>query len=335
MTKSYRVSIVGLFLLLLFTCVLSLKYGQMDISLRDILHSITCYDGSITSDVIINLRLPRVLFAALAGCGLALAGYVMQASVQNPLADPYILGISSGASLGAAFALFLGSSLPFIQSELTVSFSAFVGALLAIVLVHLTANYRGRTTSVRLVLAGVIVNTLCTSIINLLIFSAKDIEAIRSVTFWTMGSLADISWTQVAGFGIVLFLIIGYFMTQLRPLNLISLGDETASTLGINSHKKRKHYILVVTLLTGIMVAQCGIIGFVGLIIPHAVRGICKTSSSQILPLVLISGSIFLVIVDLLSRIILENQEIPIGIITSIIGTPIFLFIFIKQGYGA
>lgn len=324
-----------LFLLLIGACLLSLKYGQMSITLADIVKSFVNYDHSLEADVILNLRLPRVLFAALAGCGLALAGYVMQATVQNPLADPYILGISSGASLGAAFALFLGGSIPMIYRELMVSTSAFGGALLAIILVYLTANYRGRVTSIRLVLAGVIMNTLCTAIINLLIYSAKNIEAIRSVTFWTMGSLADISWAQVGGFALFLLLIVGYFFTQLRSLNLVTLGDETASTLGVDAQQKRKHYMFMVTLLTGVMVAQCGIIGFVGLIIPHMVRGVCKTSNSRILPLVLLSGALFLVLIDLLSRVVLINQEVPIGIITSIIGAPIFLIIFIKQGYGS
>lgn len=323
-------------MLLFLFIFLSLKIGQLNISFSEIFEVLQKKDNSLTRDVIVNLRLPRILFAALTGCGLALCGYVMQASIQNVLADPYILGVSSGAALGAALAILVGFPLHHnLPQEITISAWAFIGAITAITIANIIAGYKRKQTNTRLILAGVIVNVLCTAISNMLIYLANDVEGIRSITFWTMGSLANISWLQVIILTVVLLLSILYFFTQLRTLNILSLGEETASTLGINIYRKRKIYILIVTILTGTMVAQCGIIGFVGLIVPHAVRAVCKTANSNILPLVLLSGSIFLVLVDLLSRILIEHQEVPIGIITSIIGAPIFLLIFLKQDYGS
>lgn len=337
MNKSYSISILLLFMLLFLFIFLSLKIGQLNISFSEIFEALQKKDNSLIRDVIVNLRLPRILFAALTGCGLALCGYVMQASIQNVLADPYILGVSSGAALGATFAILV--DFPFshhnLPQEITISAWAFIGAISAITIANIIAGYKRKQTNTRLILAGVIVNVLCTAISNMLIYLANDVEGIRSITFWTMGSLANISWLQVVILAVFLLFSILYFFTQYRTLNILSLGEETASTLGINIYRKRKVYILIVTILTGIMVAQCGIIGFVGLIVPHAVRAICKTANSNILPLILLSGSIFLVLVDLLSRILIEHQEVPIGIITSIIGAPIFLLIFLKQNYGS
>ncbi len=338
MNKSYSISLLLLFILLFLFIILSLKIGQLNISFSEIFEVLQNKDDSLTRDVIINLRLPRILFAALTGCGLALCGYVMQASIQNVLADPYILGVSSGAALGAAFAILVGFPLLLnhnLPQEITVSAWAFIGAISAITIANIIAGYKRKQTNTRLILAGVIVNVLCTAISNMLIYLANDVEGIRSITFWTMGSLANISWLQVIMLAVFLLFSILYFFTQFRTLNILSLGEETASTLGINIYRKRKVYILIVTILTGVMVAQCGIIGFVGLIVPHAVRAVCKTANSNILPLVLLSGSVFLVLVDLLSRILIEHQEVPIGIITSIIGAPIFLLIFLKQNYGS
>ena len=194
-----------------------------------------------------------------------------------------------------------------------------------------TSNYRGNPTTERIILSGVIANSLCVALTNLMIYLAKDAESIRNITFWTMGSLSNISWIQVFLVAISTLGAIVFFLTQYRSLNLICLGDEAAASLGVNVRKRRNVYILAVTFLTGVIVSQCGIIGFVGLIVPHAVRMACKTSNSNILPIILLSGSIFMLFVDTLSRSILNNQEIPIGIITSLIGAPVFLFIFIKR----
>ncbi|MEN7549963.1 iron ABC transporter permease [Rapidithrix thailandica] len=326
-------TILILFVILLFLSVVTLKMGQIEISITQILDSFWIRSGyDLITDVIINLRLPRVIFAILSGAGLALCGYIMQASIQNPLADPYVLGISSGASLGASLAIVLNISLgSLIGDHLIISIFAFLGSFMTMVLVNLTSNYKGNATTERIILSGVIANSLCIALTNLMMYLAKDAESVRNITFWTMGSLSGISWTQVNLLTVATMISVIFFLTQYRALNLISLGDEAAASLGINVRKKRNIYILAVTFLTGVIVSQCGIIGFVGLVVPHAVRKVCRTSSSHILPIVLLSGSVFMLFVDALSRSILVHQEVPIGIVTSLIGAPVFLFIFIKR----
>lgn len=331
MIKSYSLGTLSLFILLLSVVILALRIGQLDISFSEIFKILWGKGHGFSQDIIVNLRLPRILFAALAGCALALCGYVMQSSLQNVLADPYILGISSGAALGAAFAILTGFSAGAIPQEMAISFCAFTGAVSAIVWVYIITGSKMNQSNTKLILAGVIINVLYTAISHMLIYMANDAEGIRSVTFWTMGSLADISWPQVGILSIFLLPVILYFSAQSRTLNALSLGEETAFTLGIDVRKRKKIYILAVTILIGIIVAQCGIIGFVGLIVPHAVRMVCRTSNSGILPVVLLSGGLFLVLVDSLSRVLVQYQEIPIGIITSIIGAPLFLLIFFKQ----
>ncbi|WP_417886053.1 FecCD family ABC transporter permease [Zunongwangia sp.] len=322
-----------LIMILIFSLIGTLGIGQINISFTQIVTAIwNINSDDLITDVIVNLRLPRLLFATLSGAGLALCGYIMQATIQNPLADPYVLGISSGASLGASLAIVLNISLgSIIGNNFVIALFAFLGSLATMVLVTFTSNYRGNPTTERIILSGVIANSLCVALTNLMIYLAKDAESIRNITFWTMGSLSNISWIQVFLVAISTLGAIVFFLTQYRSLNLISLGDEAAASLGVNVRKRRNVYILAVTFLTGVIVSQCGIIGFVGLIVPHAVRMACKTSNSNILPIILLSGSIFMLFVDTLSRSILNNQEIPIGIITSLIGAPVFLFIFIKR----
>ncbi|MDR2270218.1 MAG: iron ABC transporter permease [Sphingobacterium sp.] len=333
MIQSRSGTIFILVIILFSSFLFTLKLGQVSVSYTDIWRTLTEPDqNELLKDIILHLRLPRIVFAVLIGAGLSLCGYVMQATIQNPLADPYILGISSGASLGAAVAISVRVSLKgIIADEVWVSILAFIGALSAMVLVHLISNFRNRTTTTRLILSGVIINSLCIAITNLLIYFTKDLEGARNITFWTMGSLSDIHWSQVIVLAFIQIFVLLYFVTQSRSLNLISLGDEPAGTLGVDVQQKRKVYLLIITFLTGIIVSQCGIIGFVGLVVPHAVRVICRTSNSGILPVLLLSGSIFMVLVDALSRSIIPNQEIPIGIITSLIGAPVFLLIFIQR----
>ncbi|WP_313578292.1 iron ABC transporter permease [Chishuiella sp.] len=333
MIQKRRGIILFLIIILFLSFLFTLKLGQIPISYVDIWTALTkSNQNELLNDIILNLRLPRIVFAILVGAGLSLCGYVMQSTIQNPLADPYILGISSGASLGAAVAISIRFSLKgIIINEIWISIFAFIGALSAMLLVNLISNFRNKSTIIRLILSGVIINSFCIAVTNLLIYFTKDLEGARDITFWTMGSLSDVHWIQVFVLAFILIFVVLYFITQSRSLNLISLGDEPAATLGIDVQKKRKLYLLIITFLTGVIVYQCGIIGFVGLVVPHSVRFICRTSNSSILPILLLGGSIFMLLVDTFSRSIIPNQEIPIGIITSLIGAPIFLLIFIQR----
>ncbi|OJF93911.1 iron ABC transporter permease [Alkalibacterium sp. 20] len=284
-------------------------------------------------NIIWQIRFPRVLLAMLTGMGLSLAGAVMQTTVQNPLADPYILGISSGASLGATFAIMIGFGGTSLLAQLGLSFWAFLGAVTAAFLVLLLSNVGGQVNSIKLVLSGMVLNALFTAFSNFIIYIANDAEGIRSVTFWMMGSLAGASWSTLPLTATVVLICFLFFLTQERILNIMLLGDEAAISLGVNLSFYRKLYLVIASILTGIIVANTGMIGFVGLIIPHMIRGIVGSNHRYFLPLSVFSGSLFMVWSDILSRIILPTVELPIGILTSLIGAPLFIYIFVKKGY--
>ena len=282
-------------------------------------------------NVIWSIRFPRVILGAIVGAGLALCGCVMQACVQNPLAEPYILGISSGASLGATFSIMLGvGAIPFISTS-GVAFWSFIGAMIASFMVLKLASINGRASSTKLILSGTVISALCTSASNFIISIASDAQGMQNVKFWTMGSLASAKWESIL---VPLLVTVGcciYFLTQTRLLNTMLVGDEAAITLGMNLNKKRKVYMVLTSMLTGILVASCGVIGFVGLIIPHIVRSIVGADHKRLLPICIIAGSIFLVWADAVARIIIPNTEMSIGIITSLIGGPFFAYILIKK----
>jgi iron complex transport system permease protein len=257
----------------------------------------------------------------------------MQATVQNPLADPYILGISSGASLGATFAILVGFGAVGMFAQYSLAFGAFIGAFGASLLVLTLAGLGGKMTSVKLVLSGMVINALCLAFSNFIVYFANNAEGIRTVTFWTMGSLATATWSKLPLISIIVLLAILFFLIQTRILNTMLVGDEAAVTLGINLSSFRKFYLLATALITGVIVASCGMIGFVGLIIPHIVRGMVGSDHRRLLPITVLIGAIFLVWTDVLARIIVPSVELPIGIITAMIGAPLFMYMLVKKGY--
>lgn len=287
-------------------------------------------------DVIVwKLYFPRALMGMIVGMGLALAGVVMQAMVQNPLADPYILGISSGASLGATFAILIGASTLFggVLGTLGVAPWAFVGALVAAFAVFTLSSVGGRMTTTKLVLSGTIIASLCSAFSNLIVYIAPDASAMRDLTFWLMGSLSTTGFESLVLPVIVLAIALVFFLTQMRPLNTMLLGDESATTLGVNLSTLRKVYIIIVSILIAVIVCQCGVIGFVGLIIPHIARALVGTNHWRLLPISVLLGGIFMVAADIVARS-LGDGTIPIGIITAICGAPVFAYIMIKKSYG-
>ncbi|WP_445667477.1 FecCD family ABC transporter permease [Paenibacillus sp. FSL H8-0034] len=285
-------------------------------------------------DIIWQIRLPRVLMAMIVGSGLALCGTVMQASVQNPLADPYILGISSGASLGATFSIMVGFGAAGIMGEMGIAMWAFVGAIGAAGLVLILASMGGKMSSVKLVLVGMVINALCSACSNFIVYFAKDAEGIRSVTFWTMGSLASAKWDKLPLIVIVMVAAVLFFIFQSRVMNTMLMGDEAAVTLGINLNVYRRLYMVIASLLTGIIVATCGIIGFVGLIVPHLVRSIVGSDHKRLIPIVILTSAIFLIWTDVLARTIIPKGELPIGIVTALLGAPMFMYMLMKKNYG-
>lgn len=328
------------------SAIAAVSIGQVSIPVSDayrvLIYQLTGFEiGDVTAlvsgptgDIVWQIRFPRVLMALIVGAGLAMCGTVMQAAVQNPLADPYILGISSGAALGATFSIMLGFGTTAVIGELGVAFWAFSGALCAAAIVLLLASMNGKMSSVKLVLAGMVVNALCSAFSNFIISIANNAEGIRTITFWTMGSLASANWAKLPLVAVIVIVAAIFLLFQSRILNTMLLGDEAAVTLGINLAFYRKLYLTITSIVTGVIVATCGIIGFVGLIIPHIVRSVVGTDHNRLMPMSLLASSAFLIWTDVLARMVMKTSELPIGIITSFIGAPLFMYLLVRKNYG-
>lgn len=279
-----------------------------------------------------NIRMPRVVLAALVGAALAIAGAAFQGLLKNPLADPYTLGISSGASVGAVFTLFFGVSLP-VLGLFTLPIFSMIGAFVTLVVVMGFARLVDRTMKMEtLILTGVIFSSFLGSCISLMI--ALTGEELRSIMGWLLGSVSMRGWPYVKM--ILPFVVLGALILWLhrRELNAMIYGEERAKYLGVDV--KRSKYIILIggSMLTGAAVAVSGTIGFVGLVVPHMVRMVLGADHRHLLIISFLNGASLLVICDLVSRTIIAPTELPIGVITSFIGAPVFAYIFFKQRKG-
>ncbi len=279
--------------------------------------------------IVWNIRLPRVFLGAIVGAGLTLVGITMQTLVRNPLADPYLLGISSGASVGAVCVILFG---PLILGQYALPVAAFMGALLALVAVFLIARQSGQLSPIRLILAGIATAFVFSSITNFLIFQAKDHSAARQVLFWMLGGLGNAQWEQLAVPFLALVLVTFFLMSQSKAMNALLVGPETAATLGVDVPRLRNQLFIVSALLTGVLVAVSGAIGFVGLLAPHIVKLCVGSDHKKVLPIGFLFGGIFLIWVDVLARVILSPQELPIGILTAFLGAPFFIWLMRFKG---
>ncbi|WP_375105696.1 FecCD family ABC transporter permease [Lysinibacillus fusiformis] len=279
-----------------------------------------------------KIRLPRVLLAGIVGASLAIAGAAFQGLLKNPLADPYTLGISSGASVGAVMTIFFNISIPVVGLYALPTFS-MIGAIITMVIVMSFARVVDRSLKMEtLILTGVIFSSFLGSLISLMI--ALSGEELRQVIGWLLGSVSMRGWPYVQM--IIPFVIVGSLMlwTQRRELNVLLYGEERAKHLGVNV-KKSKYLILVGgSMLTGAAVAVSGTIGFVGLVVPHMTRMIWGSDHRHLLPLSFFNGATLLIICDLVARTIILPRELPIGVITAFIGAPVFSYIFYKQRRG-
>ncbi|WP_258138616.1 MULTISPECIES: iron ABC transporter permease [unclassified Arthrobacter] len=288
-------------------------------------------DGSLTAlqdQAVWQFRLPRALLAGLAGAGLALAGALMQATVRNPLAEPYILGVSSGASVGAVLVIVLGSAA---VGGISMNAAAFAGALSACLGVWALARINGTLSPTRMILAGVALGTLLSAVTSYLTIST-DAQNVISVLFFLLGSVSAASWSSLAGPAIALLiagLATGYLS---RSLNALMTGDESAISLGINATRLRALLLVIASLLTGAVVSVAGGIGFVGLVIPHIARIIVGADHRRMLPVTVLAGAAFLMTADLLARTVAEPTEIPLGILTAFVGAPFFLWLMRRNG---
>ncbi len=288
-------------------------------------------DG-VAEAIIWDLRLPRALLAFIVGSGLALSGVAMQALVRNPLAEPYILGMSSGASAGVSL-FYLGFLPPLLSRSLSIPLAAFVGGLASIALVMAVARPFGYLSVTRLLLAGVAVSSLMSAVTSFVTIATPEAEKVRTVLFWMLGSLGDAEWSGLAlpaavvgGLGAALWM--GW-----RTLDALLLGEEPAQMLGAPVEALKRALIAGTALVVGVLVAASGAIGFVGLIVPHAARAVLGVSHRRVAPASAFAGGLFLVWADLLARTVLPHVELPVGIITSVCGAPVFLYLLRTRSY--
>lgn len=324
--------VAGLVLLLVLTMAAAVGVGAVGIPLDVVWGVIASHlmPGSVEiawspgrDNIVWEVRLPRVILGATVGASLALVGAALQSVTRNPLADPHLLGISSGAALGAIIAL-LHTGM--ILGLATLPFFAFVGALVTTVIVVGAAGLTRSTSAGRLVLAGVAVSFVITSAGSLGIFLG-DPRAAHTVLFWMLGGLGLAQWNQLLFPLAALFGCGAYLLFRARYLNAMTLGDESATSLGIPAGRFRLVVFIVCALLTGAAVAFSGVISFVGLMIPHIVRMVAGGDYRRILPLSALVGAVFLVLADMLARIVIPPQDIPIGVITGLIGGVFFLML--------
>lgn len=270
--------------------------------------------------IIWDIRIPRILMAGIVGAVLGITGAVYQALFDNPLADSYILGVSSGAALGAVIALSLGFG--FIISPLF----GFIFAILTGIAAYLLGRKGRKLDNKKLILAGIIINTMLSALIMLIISLSPD-KSVQNIIFWLMGNLQNVSYTEVSIAAIVGIIGIAILYSQSKYLNVMILGDEHAITLGIDTNKVRIIILLSTSLILAATVSFVGMIGFVGLLIPHMIKLLFGYDNRLVLPLSALGGGIFLVLCDIISRSIIAPSELPIGVITALIGAPLFLYL--------
>jgi iron complex transport system permease protein len=279
-------------------------------------------------EIVMQIRLPRVLLAALVGAGLATAGALLQALLQNPLADPFVLGISGGAALGGVAALALGGGL--LVGAVSVPLLAFLGALAATGLLYGIAVSGGRAPPHSLLLTGVVFNAFASSVIVFLI-SAVDLSRVAGVFLWLIGSIRLVDVWGIAGVALLFSLGLAAGLYYAYPLNLMTQGDEVATHLGVDVVRVRRNILLSTALMIGASVAVSGLIGFVGLIVPHLLRLVIGADHRLLVPSSALLGAVFLMLADTLARTLMAPTELPVGAFTALIGGPLFLFLLRRE----
>jgi iron complex transport system permease protein len=339
----YVLFLIALCGLVGLTLVVSVSIGAIEIPLDQVWtvigtnltapltgHALAPDIPATTNQIVWDFRMPRALLALIVGASLAAAGVVMQAVVRNPLADPYILGTVSGASVGAVAVITLGL---FAAVPSAVTTSAFIGAVVSLLLVFLLGQRRGVFAPGRLILAGVAISYLLSAITSYLQLRANPNE-LRAVLYWLLGSVAGAEWEDLGIAGLVVIGLTLLLTLQARRLNALLMGDESAYALGVNVNRFRLLLVAAASLLTASVVAVSGGVGFVGLMIPHMVRLLVGPDHRRVMIVTVLVGGLFLMWVDLLARIVIRPAEMPLGIITGVIGAPFFIYIMQRSGRG-
>jgi|SRR5690554_2155975 len=326
---------LALALLLLIVLICGVAIGSVSIPITDLFKILISPLTGTSPDVpdswrtiILVYRLPRVLAAMVVGGSLALSGGTMQGLFKNPLADPFILGVSSGATVGAALAMLLGLGWNF--GPFAIPFAAFLGGIVSLMLVYSLAGSAGRRSALSLLLAGVAVSTFLGAVVSLLTFFSG--QQLQQVVFWMMGGFAGRSWTHL--FSVLPWLTVGAIVVLYhgRDLDALAMGEEQAHYMGVDVAKVKRRLLWASALLAAAAVSISGLIGFVGLVIPHAMRLVGGPAHRWLLPAACLAGASFLALADLLSRVVLAPVELPVGLLTALVGGPFFLYLLKRRG---
>lgn len=336
MKRSKRKRVVATTILsfvLIVVCLLSVLFGSVFLTPDEIINSIYCQFTDFCStnvyvDIIVwQIRLPRIILSALVGLLLAISGTILQGVLRNPLADPYILGVSAGGSIGAAIAIVFGLEFWFLGLS-SVPILAFIFAIAAVFIVYTLSNTAGKTTPQTLILAGVAVSIFAAAILSIIVIISGDLQ---SIYFWLLGSFSGADWDavlMVLPYALIGFGIAYYFS---KDLNALLLGEETAYTLGVDVEKVRRFLLVVASIMAAAAVSVAGLIGFVGLIIPHFIRLVVGPHHKLLIPLAALSGMLVVVIGDTIARTIIAPVELPVGVVMAIFGCPFFLYLLRRK----
>lgn len=283
----------------------------------------------LDQNVVLGLRLPRVCLGMVVGASLAVCGVTMQALVRNNLADPFILGVSSGAAAFATLGMLFGA-FSFLGTY-SLSISAFIGSAVTIIFVYVISRVRGRINITQLLLSGVAISMIMDGVTSIIKLSAPNALGLHNAEFWMSGSLAGAKWAYLKLPLLVLVLCMAFLMSHYRGLNLLLLGDESAGALGVNVRRLQKELVLIASLIAGVTIAVSGTIGFVGLMVPHFTRLLVGGDHKRVLPVSALLGGILVVWVDVAARMVIAPEELPVGILTAVIGGPIFIWMLKKN----
>ncbi|KOX24675.1 iron ABC transporter [Streptomyces sp. NRRL F-6491] len=326
--------VAGLLLALAAACLASLALGSVRVPPGQVVDALTGRAGpSPYRTIVLDVRLPRLLLGVVVGAGLAVVGTVLQALVRNRLADPFLLGISSGASAGAVLVLVVGIG-GGITTTLALPAGAFAGALVSLVLVYGLARRGGTMTGPRLVLAGVAVSYILSALTTLILAAAGRPEHFREALYWSLGGLGSARWDTLVLPAAVLVLGLGVLLALARPLDLLLVGEEDATVLGLDTARFRAAVFVLVSLVTAVMVSASGAVGFIGLMAPHAARLAVGAPHRRLLPVAALGGALALVLADLGARTLIAPQDLPVGVLTALVGGPFFLWLMRRRPEG-
>lgn len=335
--KKYKLILIIGIIIIIASFFFSVFLGSADINSSSVIEVIKYKLGELNAikiddseaTIIWNFRIPRGILAIFIGGGLAISGVVMQSITQNVLAEPYMVGVSSGALALVTFGHFLGLSL--MNTWVGRALTAFIGSIIALTLVYKLSYAGKKVASTRLILTGMAISMILSALSNFFIIATPNTNIIKGILSWTMGSVASARLDNIFFPSFIIILCTIYILLRAKKYDVISLGDETALSLGVNVQSLKKQSIVVISIMAGVAVASCGLIGFVGFIVPHIIRKATSPNHLYLLPLSFIYGGVFLCLSDILARTILAPQELPIGIITAFFGAPVFLYLLIKE----